>query len=113
MLGRCIVAECRGEIVTAALGGINAPVYFQMGLAEQKASISFLIGRELRCVVGGNGTEGGGGNNESDSSSSSGCCDGFEAVGGRGGVGYRIEGIASANPAADLAHLLSRGTCLE
>ena len=77
-----------------------------MGPAEREATLGALIGREVRCVVGGNGgvrsscsgREGEGGEEGSDRDG----CDG-----GGGGVEYRVERISSTNPAADLAHLLS------
>ncbi|CAM9247462.1 unnamed protein product [Laminaria digitata] len=106
---RCIVAECRSEVVTAALGGIHAAHFFlQMGPAEREATLGALIGREVRCVVGGNGAG-------VRSSCSGGGCEGGEEEGadwsggngGGGGVEYRVERISSTNPAADLAHLLS------
>ncbi len=84
--GRCLVAECRSEVVTAALGGVNPHVFLQLGQAERKRTLDGLIGREVRCVVGCNNH----GNEES-----------------AGRVEFSVERIASANPAADLAHLLS------
>lgn len=76
---------------------------------ERRATLSSLIGRELRCVVGQNGLGADwntGMNVEGNYSSG-------EDVEGRGagnwcssGAEYRVELIALANPAADLAHLL-------
>ncbi|CAM9473095.1 unnamed protein product [Pylaiella littoralis] len=109
---RCLVAECRSEVVTAALGGINAHVFLQMGQVERKATLDSVIGREIRCVVGGNGAEATADANDVDCFASSGGGDGCSDWGGGDGkipgrVEFRVERIASANPAADLAHLLS------
>lgn len=109
---RCLVAECRSEVVTAALGGINAHVFLQMGQVERKATLDSVIGREIRCVVGGNGAEATADANNVDCFASSGGGDGCSDWGGGDGkipgrVEFRVERIASANPAADLAHLLS------
>lgn len=110
---RCLVAECRSEVVAAALGGINAYVFLQMGQMERKETLDSLIGREIRCVVGGNGateTSEGANNSDGNSNNSSGG-NGRSDWGGDdipGRVEFRVERIASANPAADLAHLLSQ-----
>lgn len=110
-------------MVTAALGGIHAHVFLQMDHAERAATLDALIGRELRCVVGGNGAvsedESNGGHvprgGGDDARASSSPRSGWEKEGGTttecgdwsgGGVQYRVECIASANPAADLGHLL-------
>lgn len=84
--------------MAVALGGTNPHVYLQMGQAERDATLAFLVGREIRCVVGGNGAATGG-------SSGGGGSGGDGDVDGR--VESRVERIASANPAADLAHVLS------
>lgn len=79
-----------------------------MGPAEREATLGALIGREVRCVVGGNGAgvpsslSGGGGEGGQE-----GGADWSGGEGGGGGVEYRVERISSTNPAADLAHLLS------
>lgn len=96
---RCLVAECRSEVVTVALGGTNPHVYLQMGQAERNATLASLVGREIRCVVGGNGAAAGG------SSGVSGSGGGNNDVNGR--VEFCVERIASTNPAADLAYALS------
>lgn len=111
---RCILAECRGEIVATAFGGIHAHVFLGMNHAERRTVIDALIGREFRCVVGSNGA----GDNSSDfagdrrGGSDIGVSHGGDVAAsqtggwGSSGVKYRIERIAIANPAADLAHLL-------
>ncbi|CAM9796151.1 unnamed protein product [Scytosiphon promiscuus] len=107
---RCLVAECRNEVVTAALGGITADVFLQMGPDERRLTLGSLIGREIRCVVGGDGADvdAYGSGRSSERCSPAGVGEGGGEWGGTGRVGLRVEGIASANPAADLAHLLSR-----
>eukprot|EP00752_Nemacystus_decipiens_P006458 g5816.t1 len=100
---RCLVAECRSEVVTVALGGTNPHVYLQMGQAERTATLASLVGREIRCVVGGNGAAAGGSSGVDDRVGG-GCAD-RSGVNGR--VGFCVERIASTNPAADLAHALS------
>lgn len=101
----CLIAECRSEVIAAALGGINAQVFLQMGQVERKATLDSLIGREIRCVVGGNGAETMGGANNVDRNSNN-RSGGDRKISGR--VEFRVERIASANPAADLSHLLSQ-----
>lgn len=76
-----------------------------MGSAEREATLGTLIGREVRCIVGGNGVgvpsifPGGGGEGGKEERA--------DWSGGGVEVEYRVEGISSTNPAADLAHLLS------
>lgn len=76
-----------------------------MGPAEREATLGTLIGREVRCIVGGNGVEvpsicsGGGGEGGQE--------EGADWSGGGGEVQYRVERISNTNPGADLAHLLS------
>eukprot|EP00903_Cladosiphon_okamuranus_P008777 g8408.t1 len=98
---RCLVAECRSEVVTVALGGTNPHVYLQMSQAERNATLTSLVGREIRCVVGGNGAAAGG----SSGTYGGGGGGGSNDVDGR--VEFCVERIASTNPAADLAHALS------
>ncbi|CAM9360129.1 unnamed protein product, partial [Ectocarpus sp. 4 AP-2014] len=101
---RCLVAECRSAVVTAAFGGMNAHDFLQMGEAERKATVHSLVGREIRCVVGGDGAASEVGGN------GSACSNGGGGEGdwdGAGRVGLRVERIASVNPAADLAYLVS------
>lgn len=93
------MAECRSEVVTFALGGTSPQVFLRMGQAERNAALASLVGREIRCVVGGNGAATG----AAVSIDSSDSCDSDMA----GRVGLRVERIASTNPAADLAHVLS------
>lgn len=106
-------------MVAAALGGIHAHVFLQMDHAERAATLGSLIGRELRCVVGGNGAvsedtdnnghapQGGDDARPTSSSRSDWGEGGAEFCDWSGGVQYRVECIASANPAADLGHLLA------
>lgn len=106
-------------MITVALGGIHAHVFLQMDQAARAATLGSLIGRELRCVVGGNGAVSedtgnnghapqGGHSARARSSSRSDRGEGGAGCGDwSGGVQYRVEGIASANPAADLGHLLA------
>ncbi|CBJ48415.1 hypothetical protein Esi_0002_0212 [Ectocarpus siliculosus] len=101
---RCLVAECRSAVVTAAFGGMNAHDFLQMGEAERKATVDSLVGREIRCVVGGDGAASEVGGN------GSACFNGGGGEGdwnGAGRVGLRVERIASVNPAADLAYLVA------
>lgn len=86
--------------MTAALGGVTADAFLHMAPVERGKILESLIGREIRCVVGGDGADVGGDNGR-DSADGGGW-------GGAGRVGLRVEGIANANPAAELAHLLSR-----
>lgn len=96
------MAECRSAVVTAAFGGMNAHVFLQMGEAERKATVDSLVGREIRCVVGGDGAASQVGGNGSV------CSNGGEGDwDGAGRVGLRVERIASVNPAADLAYLVA------
>lgn len=103
------MAECLDDVVTTALGGIHANVFLNMNEDERRATLSSLIGRELRCVVGqnGSGADWNTGMNVVGNNPSG------EDIEGRGagnwcssGAEYRVELIALANPAADLAHLL-------
>lgn len=120
---RCLLAECRGEVVASALGGIHADVFLHMNQEEQKVILDTLVGRELRCLVGRNGAgmdnddqpgpgggrgniprrsrnyDGGVGAGQNDGS-------GWNSCSRVSDVHYRVERIASANPAADLAHAL-------
>ncbi|CAB1111368.1 unnamed protein product [Ectocarpus sp. CCAP 1310/34] len=101
---RCLVAECRSAVVSAAFGGMNAHDFLQMDEAERKATVDSLVGREIRCVVGGGGAASEVGGN------GSACSNGGGGEGdwdGAGRVGLRVERIASVNPAADLAYLVS------
>lgn len=88
-----------------------------MNQAERRATLDALIGREIRCVVGANGTE-------SDMMTLEGQEFGIKDASHRSGeitaeakegewssectrAKYRVERIASTNPAADLSHALS------
>lgn len=106
---RCIFAECRGDVVAVALGGMHAHVFLHLSPSERTATLASLVGRELRCVVGSN--SGWKGSDQSVGASrdvSEGCLDEIEGNWDTSGVEYRVEAIASANPAADLAYLLAQ-----
>lgn len=95
--------------MVSAFGGIHAHVFLHMDQAERRAVLDGLIGREIRCVVGGNGA--GGNYTESKdrrgSETNKGFAFGWSCSSRVSGVEYRIERIAGANPAADLAYILS------
>lgn len=100
--------------MVSAFGGIHAHVFLLMNEAERTAVLDALIGRELRCVVGGNGA-GGRKSNKGFPSRGHASDDygtgkneiGWSCSSRVSGVRYRVERLASANPAADLAYMLS------
>lgn len=94
--------------MAAAFGGIHAQVFVHMDNVERNSTVGALTGREIRCIIGSNHSGIGNAGKEDwkgcTRNSNQGAVD-DESWSGE--VQYRVERLAAANPAADLAHILS------